>query len=350
MHNPAFFVPALVFAGASAVLAIARRVPSRRAAGALLVAFAVVDLGTFAWFQYWRAPVTASMLEPPPAAIALRDELARSHQRIFSVAGSASPGVGIAPNVSLLWGIPAAGGYVSLLLTSPGIFLQLFVEGTMSDALLFDGADRSLDLAAIKYVVIAPERAAALLAARPGWRLRERSGIGAVLENPHAEPRVRIVHRVIPMSPDAALAAIRSGAIDTRTTVLEQGPDALDTRPDPADAADITALDDDDMHVNVVCRTACFLETSDTYSGMWHATIDGAAVPLRLTDYTLRGVAVPAGRHVVVLTYRPWIVALGGAISLAALAIVVVPLVRSWRDERLRSASRLVRTGTVRAS
>jgi uncharacterized membrane protein YfhO len=83
---------------------------------------------------------------------------------------------------------------------------------------------------------------------------------------------------------------------------------------------------------------------------MWHATLDGSAVPLRLTDYTLRGVAIPPGRHTVAFTYRPWIVALGGAISLAALAIVVVLLVRSWRDERLRSASRLVRTGTVRAS
>jgi hypothetical protein len=337
LRNPALFVPLLVFVLAVVALAALRRRPSSRVAAVALVACAIVDLSSFAWFQYWRTPVNEAQLQPPAQVAALRAELARTHQRVFSVAGSETLGVGIPPNLSLVWGIPSAGGVVQLLLTAPGIFLQLFPQGTMAPSLLLDGTDRSLDLAAIRYVIIPAPQAAAFLAARPGWRLAGTGAIGAVLENPRAEPRARIVHRVVVVAPDAALAAIRSGSVDTHAVALVQGGDPLETAADPSDAATIVALAPDAMRVRVRCRTACFLTTSDTYNGMWHAAIDGARVPLRLTDYALRGVAVPAGTHEVAFTYRPWILMLGGAVTIAAGCVLLALAVISFRSASSRA-------------
>jgi len=337
VRNAALFVPIVVFALGVVVLVAMRVQPSSRLAAAAVVTATVLDLASFAWFQYWRTPVTPEQLRPPAGVEALRTVLDASHQRVFSVAGSETLGVGIPPNLSLVWGVPSAGGAVSLLLTAPGIFLQLLPQGTMAPSLLADGTDRSLDLAAIRYVVLVSRaQVAPLLAAHPGWRLLADGALGPIIENTRAEARARIVHRVVVMPPDAALQAIRSGALDTHAIALAQSGDPLDTPDDPSDGATIVALDADDMRVRVTCRTACFLVTSDTYSGMWHAAVDGVRVPLRLTDYTLRGVAVPAGTHEVAFTYRPWILALGGGVSLLAAGVILALLVISCRSANSR--------------
>ncbi len=321
INNPAFVVPIVVFVIASIVIVAYPRLSSARLAAALVIVCTVADLSTFAWFEYWRTPVSEAVLQPAPATLMLHDRLERTHQRMFSVAGATTL-EGIPPNLSLVWGVPAAGGYVQLLLTSPGIFLQLFPQGTIAPALLANGADRSLDLAAVRYAVIAPGDAAGFMAARPAWRLLQQSEIGTILENTHAEPRARIVHRVEQVPVDQALQAIRQGALDTNAIALIPSGGTLATQPDPADAAIITALHSDDMQLNVTCRTPCFLVTSDNYNSMWRASIDGARVPLLLTDYTLRGVFVPAGTHTVAFTYRPWIIWLGAAITLVCACVI----------------------------
>ena len=336
LRNAALFVPAIAFVVTAVLITSYKRIPSPRLALTILALCTIADLSSFAWFAYWRSPVNESMMQPPPAAVALRAQLAQTHQRIFSVAGATTDG--IPPNLSLVWGVPAAGGYVQLLLTSPGIFLQLFPQGTMTPALLLDGADRSLDLAAIRYVVIPPDQAMAFEAARPSWRLFERSEVGTILENPNAAPRVRILHRVVAMSPDDALQAIRHGSLDTKTVATIQRAGALDTPADPSDATAITNLDADDMRVEVTCRTRCFLETSDNYNSMWTASVDGIRTPLLPADYTLRGIFIDAGTHVAAFAYRPWITILGGAVSLISALIMVGLLVVSARSGRRRTA------------
>jgi hypothetical protein len=62
---------------------------------------------------------------------------------------------------------------------------------------------------------------------------------------------------------------------------------------------------------------------SDVYYPGWRLTIDGVAAPIYRVNRMMRGAAVPAGRHHLVYTYAPGSFALGGRITLAAMAALV---------------------------
>jgi uncharacterized membrane protein YfhO len=66
------------------------------------------------------------------------------------------------------------------------------------------------------------------------------------------------------------------------------------------------------------------LVVSEGFHSGWQAQVDGARVPLEQINGDFLGCIVEAGRHEVVLEFLPAHVALGKAISLAALAGVLV--------------------------
>ena len=47
-----------------------------------------------------------------------------------------------------------------------------------------------------------------------------------------------------------------------------------------------------------------FLVFMDTYYPTWHATIDGVETKIYITNYTFRGIVVPAGNHTVIFSNR----------------------------------------------
>jgi uncharacterized membrane protein YfhO len=89
------------------------------------------------------------------------------------------------------------------------------------------------------------------------------------------------------------------------------------------------------MEVQTSSSSDAFLVTSDTWYPGWQATIDGAPASIFRANYALRGVRVPAGRHLVRFEYRPKMFYLGTAISvltlLALIGILAVPFVKSRR-------------------
>ena len=52
------------------------------------------------------------------------------------------------------------------------------------------------------------------------------------------------------------------------------------------------------------------------YPKGWVATIDGKEVPVFRTDYTLRGLEIPAGKHTVEFKFEPQVVKTGSTIVL----------------------------------
>jgi hypothetical protein len=63
---------------------------------------------------------------------------------------------------------------------------------------------------------------------------------------------------------------------------------------------------------------------TETYRPGWRAEVDGEERPVLRAQSAFRGVAVPAGRHRIVLTYRPTSLILGAALSLLALVGLIL--------------------------
>lgn len=57
------------------------------------------------------------------------------------------------------------------------------------------------------------------------------------------------------------------------------------------------------------------LVSSETDYPGWRATVDGVEVAIRPTNYAFRGVVVPAGRHTVVMEFRPMILGWGALVT-----------------------------------
>ncbi|MGH9178733.1 MAG: YfhO family protein, partial [Acidimicrobiales bacterium] len=75
--------------------------------------------------------------------------------------------------------------------------------------------------------------------------------------------------------------------------------------------------------VRTVGPAPSVLVLSDTWFPGWQATVDGRSAPVLRVDHALRGVAVPAGAHVVEFRYRPQSVRLGAAVTALTLVVLV---------------------------
>jgi hypothetical protein len=69
-----------------------------------------------------------------------------------------------------------------------------------------------------------------------------------------------------------------------------------------------------------------YLVLADTWYPGWRATVDGEPAEILRANYAFRAVRLEAGEHTVEMVYRPTSVLVGGALSLTALAVIVVGL------------------------
>jgi uncharacterized membrane protein YfhO len=88
--------------------------------------------------------------------------------------------------------------------------------------------------------------------------------------------------------------------------------------------------------VTVQTASPAMVVVRNVYDSGWSATVDGRAAPVLPTDFVMQGVPVPAGQHVVRLTYRDadvWRGLLGSVLVWAILAAAIaVSLVRERRQ------------------
>ena len=174
---------------------------------------------------------------------------------------------------------------------------------------------REHDLLAVRYVV----------SPRPvrGYPRAFGSGSAAVYENPSALPLARLVAdwRHV-ASRRAAMTLPLSRAFPYRRAV------AVETRPAAAGPrmtagrVRVVHASPDRVEYRTRSNGGALLVAADTWYPGWHASVDGRRAPVLRADGMLRAVAVPAGDHRVVMTYRPTRWAL--ALVLLALGLVVV--------------------------
>lgn len=63
---------------------------------------------------------------------------------------------------------------------------------------------------------------------------------------------------------------------------------------------------------------------SDIYYPGWTCTIDGTEVPIARADYVLRAIRIPAGKHTIVMQFRPQSIRITEGIAYTALALLLI--------------------------
>ena len=184
--------------------------------------------------------------------------------------------------------------------------------------------------------------------------------VHAFAEDPAAPQGVRLIHagdlsiyqRTGPVAPHAFLAGQVRGGLgepetfrelsrpptDPTAVALVEGPAPAGLAAAPAAGspppgrAQVSADHGEQLDVDVDAARPALLVVTDAWHPGWSATVDGRPAELRRVDGTFRGVAVPAGRHRVVMRFRPPgmttavpLAGLGGAglLALAAAGLLV---------------------------
>jgi hypothetical protein len=153
--NPAIGVPVGMFVMGAAALFYWSWAPASYHRRLFLIGALVIDLASFGMFGDWRyASAGRELLTPLPEARRAKEILEPAHQRLLPLKGVLAGIVEVIPNLSLLWGVPSASGYGPLMLKRLNALLELERWGAITN---FSGRawDRSFDLLAIRYVLIA---------------------------------------------------------------------------------------------------------------------------------------------------------------------------------------------------
>lgn len=288
------------------------------------ISFAIVisvlvlaDLFTFGWkftdvFQDNRAQWPAEVVE------VLKEEAGKG--RVLNLVDE--------KNKAILYGIDEAGGNCPAPVDSSVRFFNL-AGGLPGGYFNAYGRIREIsglfNLANVR-TILSPVP----LDGSPFEPLHEGAGFH-VYRNPYAMPRAFTAFSA-KVLPDAEIpAALLDPEFHPRSHVLLSvdpgiglpGPDA----PHPgAQGAEIVHYEADRVSIHTNNDREGILVLSDTFYPGWRATLDGSETPILRANLAFRGVAIPAGVHLVEFLYDPASFRYGSWISLVALAFVLCGL------------------------
>jgi len=158
-----------------------------------------------------------------------------------------------------------------------------------------------------------------------------------LLERNVYPPRAWLVHRAkAAESADAATAALALVRDPMREAVVECAPEKIERLREPAsselESALITRGEPDSVTLSVRAAAPALVVLADTWYPGWKALVDGSQAEIYPVNALFRGVLVEPGEHVIQMAYEPVSFRWGGAVSLAALAALIVLWLRPSRD------------------
>ncbi len=169
--------------------------------------------------------------------------------------------------------------------------------------------DKLFDLLNIKYKTVTDERTRSV---KP-------------VPHPTYLPRVFFLYAMhVVRSEEELLDYLKSPAFDHRTTaVLEEDPGFTLSGDTTAQrwTARIREYQINSITVDAETDRSGILVFSEMFYPGWVATVDGVETPVLRTDYNLRGVHVPAGKHAVRMDYSPVPFKRGALITLCTLVV-----------------------------
>jgi hypothetical protein len=139
-------------------------------------------------------------------------------------------------------------------------------------------------------------------------------------------------------TPETSKEVMSKGGVDyAKTVVLEEDP-GIKLDGTGTGTAVIAAYDAGRIDVKVTTDKPGILLLSEIWYPSWQVTIDGAPAKLLRADYSLRGVAVPAGTHTVTMEFRSSAFRTGMWVSLVTFIVAIGGIVLTGL--RRRSAGR----------
>ncbi len=190
-----------------------------------------------------------------------------------------------------------------------------------------------------------PERS---VLAADRWRKLERFGDVEIYENLKALPRAWFVKRLQVLPGNEVLRAIKQGKLNDgaafdpaalgllETEDFGKGEIALPEVVEPVSAnVQVTQYEPNRLVLTTENAAPGFLVLSENYFSGWEAWVDGVRTPVKRVNYTLRGLALPAGKHRVQFQFRSSGVRLGAISFTLGLSVLLVGAVISgWRKRR----------------
>ena len=174
------------------------------------------------------------------------------------------------------------------------------------------------------------------------WNLVAQTKYVDIYENGRAMARAWLAPETQVLNEAAMLEVIRDGKFadgskwDASTTALLEAPLREEVRQGAPGQAQITRYEPNRIDVSTRADGPAILVLSENHYPGWRAYLDGRAVETLRVDYNLRGVALPAGQHLVEFAYRPKSVLIGMAMSLFAIALLSSGIVIDRKYKNLR--------------
>lgn len=177
------------------------------------------------------------------------------------------------------------------------------------------------------------------------WRPVYEQDQTLILRNERAQPRIWLVAEAHSVDSEEALRRIRGESAarfdPQQTALLEVSQGELPKLPgglvDEASYARIISSQATRLQIETNAPAATFLVISEIFYPGWVATIDSQPARIYQTNYLLRGISLPPGKHMIEMRYSPRSVRVGGVISGLTLMILAGLLVYAWRARTLQT-------------
>jgi hypothetical protein len=149
-------------------------------------------------------------------------------------------------------------------------------------------------------------------------------------------PRCYIVHKaVLVRDKDLILAVLNSPDFDPRRMVIlenKSAPLPLAGSAVHADRARVTAYSSNRVVASATLTAGGYLILADTFYPGWKAFVDGREAEIYRANYVQRAVYLDPGEHTVEFVYSPLSFKIGAGISIAALGVLILLILRVRRD------------------
>ncbi len=220
------------------------------------------------------------------------------------------------PDSALIHGFDHWLGYNPLILgwyaNATGAIDQVAIPEQRKFSPLFNSyRSPMLDLLGVRYLALGVPAGELDKSFKPG-DLNEigRTKDAYIYENPRALPRVLVATQALSVNFDEMIKSGIWPETDFRRTLLLEGPQPSQTTPvgavAPATRARILSYRNTQVSVEATSERAGWLVLHDTWHPQWRVEVDGKPAELLRANVIFRAVAIPAGKHVVTFTFKPF--------------------------------------------